>query len=276
MIKKTVICALAALFVGGFIFGKDVFSYMKTAGSSVREAVKREVPLEFEVERARKMVERLVPEIRRSMHVIAEQQVDVEHMSREIDRKSIELVHQKEAILTLKGDLETGESTFRYASRSYTSDDVKRDVAQRFERYKVAEDTLRRDREILKAREKSLRAHEQNLDGMLSAKKDLQVQVEQLEARLKTLQAAETVSTLEIDDSELNRVKKLIRELNKQLDVKEKMLDADGKFAGLIPVESPADEAPVENITEEINAYFGGTSKSKEASLAATAEIPTL
>jgi hypothetical protein len=129
----------------------------------------------------------------------------------------------------------------------------------------------------LKAREKSLRAHEQKLDEMLAAKKDLEVQVEQLGARVKTLQAAETVSTLEIDDSELTRVKKLIRELNKQLDVKEKMLDAEGKFVGLIPVESTATEMPAEKITEEIDAYFNTKQPSAEApSVAVQAEKPAL
>jgi len=277
MIKKALIGTAAALLVGGFVFGKDVFSYMKTAGSTVREAVKREVPLEFEVERARKMTERLIPEIRQSMHLIAEQQVDVEHMSREIEQKGAELERQKGAILTLKGDLERGGSTFQYASRTYTSDEVKQDLAQRFDRFKAAEATLNRDRQILKAREKSLRAHEQKLDGMLAAKKELEVQVEQLEARLKTVQAAETVSTLEIDDSELNRVRKLIRDLNKQLDVKEKMLDTEGRFIGLIPVDAPAAQPSVENVTEEINAYFnGGKLPVEQAPATAKAETPAL
>jgi hypothetical protein len=91
--------------------------------------VKSEVPIEFQVERAREMVERLVPEIRDSMHVIAEQQVDIEHMNRDINRKTAEMSRQKDAILTLKGDLEKGGSTFQYASRTYTSDDVKRSGA---------------------------------------------------------------------------------------------------------------------------------------------------
>lgn len=277
MIKKTILGAVALVAVGTFIFGRDFCSYAKTAASSARNAVKGEVPIEFEVDRARKMVEQLIPEIRGSMHVIAEQQVDVEHMGREVDRKSAELSRQKDAMLTLKTDLEKGGTTFVYASRTYTPVEVKQDLAQRFERFKSADETLRRDREILAAREKSLRAHEQKLDGMIAAKKELEVQVEQLEARMKTLQAAETVSTLEIDDSELTHVKKLIRELNKQLDVKEKMLDAEGRFTGLIPVEPSASQTPVENVTEEINAYFNEKPKAAEStSVAVQAQKPSL
>lgn len=276
MIKKAILGSAAFIAVGAFIFGRDLCSYAKTAGSTVREAVKREVPIEFEVDRARKMVERLIPEIRESMHVIAEQQVDVEHMSRDIDRKSAELLRQKEAMLTLKGHLEKGAATFQFASRTYTPVEVKYDLAQRFDRYKSADETLKRDREILKAREAALRANEKKLDGMLAAKQELEVQVEQLEARVKTVQAAESVSTLEIDDSELTRVKKLIRELNKQLDVKQKMLDTEGRFVGLIPVEATTAPVPVENVTEEINAYFAEPKPLDEPAVAVQAQRPNL
>jgi hypothetical protein len=47
----------------------------------------------------------------------------------------------------------------------------------------------------------------------------------------------------------------LIDELNKQLDVKEKLLDAEGKFAGLIPVEGQ-DDVSLEAISEDIDQYF--------------------
>ncbi|HVV99147.1 MAG TPA: hypothetical protein VHB77_02335, partial [Planctomycetaceae bacterium] len=74
------------------------------------------------------------------------------------------------------------------------------------------------------------------------------------EARMKTLQAAETASHVNIDDSQLARAKKLIRDLNKQLDVKERMLDAEGKITGLIPVET-ATEVPAD-LSEQIDTYF--------------------
>ena len=259
MIKKALIGTAVLATLGTFVFGRDVLSYAKTWGSSVREAVKSEVPLDFEVKRAREMVENLVPDIRRCMQVIAEQQVDIEDLTKEVSRREVDLETQKEAMLKLKGDLQTGNSTFVYAKRTYSSEDVKRDLSQRFERFKVADDTLQRERKIVKAREDALVANQSKLEGMLVSKKDLEVQIEQLEARLKAVQAAETVSTLEIDNSQLSSAKKLIRELNKQLDVKEKLLDADGKFTGLIPVETK-EEVPVD-IANQVDEYFSGDSE---------------
>lgn len=255
MIKKAIYGTATAAALAAFVFGTDVLSYAKTAGSSVRNAVKAEVPIEFEVERAREMVENLVPDIRNCMEVIAEQQVDIERLGIGIARRDNDLNDQKLAMLALKNDLQSGQSTFQYASRTYTSNEVKRDLAKRLERFKVAKDSLDRSSQILAAREKALSANQKKLDTLLVAKQDLEVKIENIEARLKTLQAAEAASSLQIDDSQLTRVKKLIGEIDKQLDVKVKLLDAEGRFTGLIPVETKA-EVP-EDISGQIEEYFG-------------------
>jgi chromosome segregation ATPase len=252
-LKKLVIGTAAAAAVGALVFGRDCGSYMRTSVSSVQKAIKSEVPLEFEIQRAREMVDHLVPDIRKCMHVIAEEEVNVEDLNREIARTEKNLAKQKDQILALRTDLGSSKSNLRYAGRKYTPDEVKRDLAQRFERFKVAEETLASRRQILEAREKSLVAAREKLDGMLAAKQNLEVQVENLDARLKTLQAAETASHVNIDDSQLARAKQLIREINKQLDVKVKMLDAEGQLVG-IPVDA-ASEVP-ENLSEQIDAYF--------------------
>lgn len=252
--KKFVIGAAVLATLGTFLFGRDVVSYMKTAGNSVRDAVKAEVPVDFEVERARKMVEDLVPDIRRCMHVIAEQQVDVETLQSEIHEAELAMKQQKEAMFTLRSDLESNKTEFVYASRTYSKDEIRNDLAQRFDRFKIASDTVKRNAQILKAREKALDANREKLENMLSAKMDMEVQIEQLEARLKSVQAAETVSNLEIDSSQLTRAKSLIRDLNKQLDVKEKLLDAEGKFSGLIPIDTKAQEK--RDVVKQMDAYF--------------------
>ena len=264
LLKKAIIGSGVAMALGALIFGKDVVSYAHTAWTSAREAVRQEVPLEFHVQRARTLVDQLVPAIHKTLKVIAEQQVDIEHLNREIARRTEDMGRQKEQILTLKQDLEKGDGTYRYASHTYTSTEVKHDLHIRFERFKTAEALLDRDRRILSAREQALAAHEKTLDAMLSEKKDLEAQVEQLDARLQTIRAEQTVSAPELDESALANVKRLIIEVNKQLDVQEKLLDSEGKFVGLIPVEA---KAPVDmgNLTAEIDTYFKKPSAEKPA-----------
>jgi chromosome segregation ATPase len=263
MLKKLLIGGGSVALLGSLIFGRDVVNYAQTAWSATREAVKREVPLEFQIERARTSVKQLDPAIQHTLKVIAEQQVDLEQMNHQIHDRSADMSTAKEQLMTLKHDLESGKSTFRYASIDYTADDVRRDIRTRFERYKAAEAMLDRDQKIQKSRSVALYAHEKQLDQMLSQKKDLEAEVEQLEARLQTIRAQQSVSTPAIDESELSNVKRLISEVNKQLDVQEKLLDSNGKFGtGLIPVETKP-TVEMGNVSAEIDAYFKPASDKK-------------
>jgi hypothetical protein len=262
MIKYAVIGLASVVTLSTLVFGRDVVSYVKTFGTSARAAIKSEVPIEFEIQRARDLVANLVPDIRKCMHVIAEEEVGVEHLGKEIARAENELGKQKGEILALRNDLEKGHSTYQYASRTYTSNDVKRDLACRFERFKTAEMTVASKKQILAAREKSLIAAREKLEGMLASKRDLEVQIENLDARMKTIHAAQTATTVQLDDSQLARAKKLIADLNKQLDVQQKVLDADGKFSGLIPIDT-ASQVP-EDLSNQIDEYFGRGEKSEE------------
>lgn len=262
-VKKILIGSAIAVGLGTFVFGRDAVSYLRAGCRNVQNAVKAEVPVEFEIERAKTLVDQLVPDIRQCMHVIAEQQVDIEHLNATLNRKDTDLAKQKDAIVALRADLGSGKSTFTYASHKYTSGDVKRDLATRFERYKAADELLAADRKILAAREQTLVANRDKLEGLMQAKKDLEVKLEQLQARLQTLKAAEAVSQLAIDDSNLSHARKLIDDLNKQLDVKQRVLDSEAKFTGLIPVEKANPTAPAD-LDQQIDAYFGKAADATE------------
>ena len=127
-------------------------------------------------------------------------------------------------------------------------------MGRRFERFKTAEATLKAKRQILEARERSLAAARDKLEGMLGTKCDLEVQVQNLEARLKVVQAAQTSSQFQFDDSQLSRCKKLVAELRKRLDVAERIVEQDGKLVENLSVETEA----AEDIVEQIDRYFGG------------------
>ncbi len=256
MLKTAVMGSLAVVTAGSFFFGRDAVSYVTTGASSLRNAVRSEVPIEFEMERAKHEVEQLVPEIHRSLKVVAEQQVEVENLRATIEKKAVALGDQEEAILALNEDLKSGDEQFVYAGYSYTANEVQRDLTERFNRFKVAEATLKDQQHILAAKEQALSSHTETLEGMLSQKKDLEVRLEQLMARMQMIQARKQISSLSIDDSKLAQVKSLINEIDKKLDVEAKMLDAEGNFLGLIPVETKTN-VPVD-ISEQVASYFSG------------------
>ena len=263
MLKKSLIALAVAGTLGTLGFGKDLYSYLRTAGGEARQALKAGVPIEFEIQRARDMVESLIPEVRTCMHVIAEEEVNIDHLNREIAKAETGLERQRSEILVMRKDLESNQATFQYASRRYTAEEVRQDLAQRFQRFKTAESTLASQQEIRRQRERSLVAAREKLESMLNEKRTMEVEIEHLEARLKQVQAAQAANHLSVDDSGLSRARQLITELNKQMDVETRLLDSQGHFTGLIPV-STREPVPAD-LARQIDQHFGTVPQTESA-----------
>ena len=257
MIKKLLVTGLVVSTVGYCALGRDMWSYFRTAGKFVHDEVKKEIPLEFELERARQSIEKLMPEIHQSMHFIAEQQVDVEHLNKQIAAREDSVTKQKTQLLVLRSKLDQDTNEI-YVSEGKTADRslVEKDLEQRFSRFKVLEETLKHEHKLLQAREDMLEANRTKLVGMMGEKRELELQLAQLEARLKTIQAAETVSSLALDNSELSRAKQMVADLNKQLDVREKVLAHEEAFNDLVALESEVTTKKSANIENEIDQHF--------------------
>ena len=235
MIKKTIITTAAILLAGVVLFGRNTIGYIRTSLGYVHDSVQNSVPVGFEIDHARQMIQDLAPEVRKNMHVIAKEEVEVQRLEEQIANSESKLAKDKEQILRLKTDLATAKDTYQYGGRNYTAAEVKTDLANRFERYKTAEATLASLKQIHDARVKSLAAARQKLEGMLAQKRQLQVEVENLEARNQMVAAAQTTSNYQFDDSQLGRAKELVQNLKTRLDVSEKLVNAENEFQGEIP-----------------------------------------
>jgi chromosome segregation ATPase len=253
MVKKVILGSGILLVAGVLVFGRDALSYLRTSATHVKDTFQSSVPIEFEIDRARNMIKDLVPEVRKNMQVIAKEEVEVQRLDEQITGAEAKLVKEKDQIMRLKTDLTSGKNVFRYASRNYSADDVKTDLANRFERYKTSDATLASLKEIRSARQKSLEAARQKLEGMLAAKRQLQVEVENLEARTQIVAAAQTTSQYQFDDSQLGRVKELVSNLRTRLNVAEKLVNAEVEFQGEIPLEKTVSE----NVVDQVGEYFG-------------------
>lgn len=263
MVKRLVLGGAGAGLVCLVLFGREAVSYVGTTAGWFKDSVKNSIPVEFEIDRARRMVKDLVPDIRKNMHVIAREEVEVERLNKQIAASESRLEKDRGELMQLKVDLASGKSAFQYAGRSYSADQVKVDLANRFERYKTHDATLASLKEMHQARQRSLEAARQKLEGMLVAKRQLEVDVEHLEARLKMVEAAQTTSDYKFDDSQLSRAKDLVTELRTRLDVAEKLVNSEDYLRDEIPLAEPAPE----NIVEEVTEYFSAD-RSKVAEVA--------
>ncbi|MCA9208321.1 MAG: hypothetical protein KDA55_08200, partial [Planctomycetales bacterium] len=178
-----------------------------------------------------------------------------EKLRDQVERVNTDLAKSEGHILRLNGDLQSGSSQLEYAGRIYTVSQVKADLERRFDRHKTKEATAEKLNKILSARERGLVAARDKLEAMLAAKRQLEVDVENLEARQKMVEVAQCTSDFNFDDSHLARTKELISDISSRIDVAEKMVAADGIYHDEIPLDVPADS---EDISKQITEYFSG------------------
>ena len=107
---------------------------------------------------------------------------------------------------------------------------------------------------MLVARQHTLEAARDRMDAMLSAKRQLEVEVENLQARLAAVEVAHASSDLCLDDSQLSNTRQLLDDIRTRIDVQEEMLSVNSQYDGGIPLET--DEESDKDIMKEITAYF--------------------
>ena len=253
MLKKLFVVGSGGILLLGLFFGRDAISYVKTSAGKIHQTVKNSVPIDFEIERAHKSVQDLIPEIQRNMHLIAKEEVKVERLSKKVDTLAAKLQQDKVCLRKLQGDLDSGKLYVSYRNHRYSREQIELDAKNRLVRLKTNDATLIKLEKVLIARQKSLDAARQKLEGMMAAKGQLEVDVANLEARLKMVEVAQTTSEFNFDDSKLARTKDLITEIQTRIDVAERMVNSEIYFYDEIPVEEPQSE----NIAEQINDYLG-------------------
>lgn len=254
MIKKSLMLGVGTILLGAIVFGSHALSYLRTSIVCVRDRVHDSVPVSFEIERARRMIEDLKPEIQQNMHRIAREEVEVTQLQDQLKGLQKRQDTTRQAVLRLKSDLESGHDSYQYANKTYTVAQVRSDLANRFERCRTLDETVANLSKVVDFRTAGLNAGRKKLDELLTARDQLQLDVEGLQARHKMIEVQQTASDLQIDDSRLSRTKGLVTDIQTRLQVAEQLLATAGEFVvPQIELETPEHGDLLGQIAE----YFG-------------------
>lgn len=253
MLRKFFMSSLIVAMVTGGLVATGAWSYLRTGVSEASRAVKDSVPVEWELKRARQMIQDLKPEIAKNMQVVAKEEVSVQRLSEEITTKKNLLTKSRDDIMRLKDDLKSGSVHFVYAGRKYSQDQVRDDLTNRFKQFQVHEATTQKLSQVLAAREKNLDAARRKLDEMLTAKRELEVEVENLQARQTMVEVAQTSNPVSLDDSHLSSTRQLLDDIRTRIDVAERMTASEGALSGTIQLDEPT----TNDVLQEIADYFG-------------------
>ena len=77
-IKLAVVTVGGSALAAGFIFGTDLGSYVRSTFSSTARAVKGDIPVDFQIQRARDLLADTGPEIQKNVRLMAEEGVHLE------------------------------------------------------------------------------------------------------------------------------------------------------------------------------------------------------
>lgn len=251
-LKRSVFVAGGVFLLGGLLFGKDLVSYVSSSAKSVQTAVKDAVPIEFELRRARDLLEEIIPEMHANIRLIAQEEVEVAALKADITRSEEAIEQEKVRISKLRGALDVQQAQYHFGGTEYSRSYVKEDLANRFERFKESELVFASKQRLLNTRENSLKSAMQLLEQTRSRKRLLEDKIESLASQYRVVKAAAIGSNIQVDNSKLAKTEKLISQIKKRLDVAERVLAHESQFVQAIPVDAVVEA----DLLTQVDEYF--------------------
>ena len=249
LLKWGVIGGAAAALVGFLVLGTDVFSYAKSSKKLFQASVKETIPVEFEIQRARDLLEDLIPEMHANLRTVAKEEVETAALEKEVkaDRESVAL--ERNNIHRLRRSLDTLPTSAEAGAAHQGSLE---DLSLRFERFRTAEMLLSGKEKLLQNRKKSLGAAIGKLEKTRLGRVELAAQIEALEGQFRLIQAQGTTSDLRLDTTKLAQTQRLLGDLRKRLEIAQRVLERESNFADPLPMR----QVTREGLAEEIDTFF--------------------
>lgn len=275
MLKKFLIGTAVLTGVSLLVFGPAVFSHARHALGAVRQSVEEAFPIEYELQRAERLVRDIGPEIDKARRAVAEEQVEIGDLEREVGVLEKKIGEGEHKVKIKNAALKTGDKSFTFAGRVYTRTQVENDLRLTFDDYRNSQMLIEGKKKLLEARTASLAAAIQKLENVRAQETAMAANIEHLRAKLRQTEALEAVSgRVVLDDGALAQAKEILGRCRKRIEVAAKMVENDTGAApnGTIPAEAiePRD------ISAEVDRYFQGpeTEKSADKTAATASAAP--
>jgi len=264
MFKWTKRALLAGVIVGGFgalCFGTNFISYVRSSSRIIETKVRDNVPIEFELQRARHHLEDLVPEMHANLRLVAGEEVEVANLERELTREIESIATERASIRKLRTALDTRRANYSFGGREYLRDEVVEELSRRFEHLMTAEKLLEGKENLLRSRRHSLAAAVQRLDRTRTARLELAAQIEQLEAQFRLVQLQGNGGEFQLDQTQLAKTESVIGELKTRLEVAQRVLARKSRFVEMIPVSAVSED----HVVDRVDAYLRNPGDEAEA-----------
>lgn len=265
MLKKLGITALLVA-AGIFVASKTkVGSYAEALWDKCKSKAVKQVSMDFEIERIRKDIDRLIPDMRKNLNTLAVEMVAVENLRDDIGKIRGEVEKQK---INLRAMNETvREAANRdvpvtpvvFNGTSYSLTRLQERLASDLAACKRCEESLKHKESLLEAKERAVDAAKEQLATIRAQKAELEVALAQLEAEVKTLRVAQAKSKIILDDSRLAQVKDSMNQLRNRLKVEVREAELVGTFVNETTVQEQRPVRTRDEVVRDVDSYLNGT-----------------
>ncbi len=254
MCKKFVITGILAAVAAFVIFGSATISHVSHGVGWLRAEVEDSVPVEFKLDEARKAIKAAEPKIRDLNRSIAEKQVEIRYLERELVGLGSRQAEQKNLLRTQWESLQVERASYRFLGREVSRQTLRKDADLRLRRIKAADQMIQSKQERLDALVNGLGHVRSALENLIGKREELITQVEMLEAKRRESEAKKaTTLDIEVDGSDLAKAAEILSKVEKQLDVEMQVMENNHPLIGEYLV---SDE--LIDVEERISAYLDG------------------
>lgn len=265
LLKIPLLAAAAFIVVGVLFFGGNFTSYVRTSAKSVQNAVQDSVPIEFELKRARDLIEAILPQLQAQVRMIAEEEVQIARLEEDIDRNVAQMKSERASLVALREKADTTLVSVSVGNNTLSREQCIDQLHSRFERFKQREQALQSKRRLLEGRQKSLSAALAMLETTKDRKVQLQQKVEALAAENRLVSASRIEAGRAIDGSSLSRADDLLTEIQTRLDVAQRVLAHEQDLESIVLDDvGESDWIDEKQVLSEIDAHLQGDSPDAE------------
>jgi hypothetical protein len=253
-IKLATITVGSAALVGGFICETEAGSYVRSTYNSMFRAVKADVPVDFQIQRARDLLADTGPEMQKNVRLMAEEEVDIADLRTDIGRTKQSLADEKTRLQKLRDDLATAQVSFIFGDFTYSRQELAQELSRRLQNYQQGLSAESQKEQLLIDRQKALGAAVQAMDIARAQRTTLESEIEGLEGRYRLVQATAAGSGEEIDNSKLAQATQAVGEIRRQLDISDRMLAQEARFSQPMPIDTVNEK----DLLSQVDAQLSG------------------
>jgi chromosome segregation ATPase len=210
MFKKITVGVVLALACRWVVRKTELVSYGSTLIARGKESVRKQIPRDLELARAQHEIQQLDRDYRGLLGPIAEKMAAVKRLEREISTAQDNLQLQRDHLLALTQAVETKQTQITCDGNTYSLDHAKVKLARDFATFKKLETHLASKEKLLDAETKNLTATRDQLDKLMTQKREFEIRVAQLDAEEAALKVARIKTPLQSDNGRVASIKKTL------------------------------------------------------------------